>query len=59
MMMGQFVTEDGLIVMEHYEKPGFVTVCGVSLTKPKDMTYLEAEIYKENHIRGKFGFGEN
>jgi hypothetical protein len=59
MMMGQFVTDDGLIVVENYEKPGFVSVYEVSLTKPKEMTYLEAEIYKENHIRGKFGFGEN
>lgn len=55
MMMGQFVTDDGLIVVENYEKPGFVSVYEVSLTKPKEMTYLEAEIYKENHIRGKFG----
>lgn len=54
-MMGQFVLDDGLLVLENYQKPGFVSVVGGSLTKPKDMTCQEAEIYKENHIRGKFG----
>jgi hypothetical protein len=55
MMMGQSVMDDGLLVMENHQKPGFVSVIGGSLTKPKEMTCQEAEIYKENHIRGKFG----
>lgn len=55
MMMGQIVADDGLLVVENYQKPGFVSVLGGSLTKPKEMTYQGAEIYKENHIRGKFG----
>jgi len=55
MMIGQIVADDSLLIQENYEKPGFVIVFGGSLTKPKDMTFEEAEIYKENHIRGKFG----
>ncbi|KAG0645697.1 NADPH-dependent 1-acyldihydroxyacetone phosphate reductase [Hyphodiscus hymeniophilus] len=55
MMMGQSVTEDGLIILENYQKPGFVSVFGGALPKAKEMTCQEAEFYKENHIRGKLG----
>jgi hypothetical protein len=53
--MGQVVADDGLLVSENHQKPGVVSVFGGSLTKPREMTCEEAEIYKENHIRGKFG----
>jgi hypothetical protein len=52
--MGQVVADDGLLVLENYQKPGFVSVWGESFTKPKDMTCQEAEIYTKNHICGKF-----
>jgi hypothetical protein len=54
-MMMPMVFNDGLLTVDLYEKPGFVSVIGGSLTKPKEMSYEEAEIYKENHIRVKFG----
>lgn len=47
--------DDGLLVLENLQKPGFVSVIGGSLTKVKEMTCQEAEIYQGNHIRGKFG----
>jgi len=47
--------DDGLLITDLYEKPGFVSVMGGSFTKPKEMSCEEAEIYKENHIRVKFG----
>jgi hypothetical protein len=55
MMMGKSVIDDGLLVTENHQKPGFVSVIGGSLTKPKEMKCQEAEIYNENHMRGKLG----
>ena len=55
-MMWTFVGDEGLTINELYDKPGFVSVMGSAFTKPKEMSCEEAEIYKENHIRSKFGF---
>jgi hypothetical protein len=54
-MMMPMVGNDGLLITDMSEKPGFVSVIGGPLDKSKEMTHGEAEIYKENHIRGKFG----
>ncbi|TVY35196.1 hypothetical protein LSUB1_G005388 [Lachnellula subtilissima] len=54
MMMPMVAGNDGLLITDLYEKPGFVSVMGGSLSKPKEMSCEDAEIYKENHIRGKF-----
>ena len=54
-MMMPVVGDDGLLITDLYEKPGFVSVMGGSFTKPKEMSCEDAEIYKENHIRVKFG----
>lgn len=54
-MMMPMVGDDGLLITDLYEKPGFVSVMGGMFTKPKEMSCEEAEIYKENHIRVKFG----
>ncbi|KAL3422702.1 hypothetical protein PVAG01_06858 [Phlyctema vagabunda] len=51
MMTMPMVTNDGILVVENHEKPGFVFIIGGSLAKPKEMTFEEAEIFKENHIR--------
>ncbi|KAL9632463.1 MAG: hypothetical protein Q9164_005307 [Protoblastenia rupestris] len=55
LMMMPMVGDDGLLINDLYEKPGFVSVMGGSFTKPKEMSCEDAEIYKENHIRVKFG----
>ncbi|KAG9236236.1 hypothetical protein BJ875DRAFT_457146 [Amylocarpus encephaloides] len=55
LMMMPMVGDDGLLITDLYEKPGFVSVMGGSFNKPKEMSCEEAEIYKENHIRIKFG----
>lgn len=44
-----------LLITDLYEKLGFVSVMGVSFTKPNDMSCYDAEIYKKNHIRVNFG----
>lgn len=54
-MMMPMVGDDGLLITDLYEKLGFVSVMGGSFTKPKGMTCEDAETYKENHIRAKFG----
>ncbi|EPE30438.1 HIT/MYND zinc finger-like protein [Glarea lozoyensis ATCC 20868] len=54
-MMMPSVFNDGLLTVDRYDKPGFVTIMGGSLTKPQEMSFEKAEIYKENHIRVKFG----
>lgn len=55
--MMPMVGDDGLLITDLYEKPGFVSVMGGSCTKPKEMSCEEAEIYKGNHNRIKFGLG--
>lgn len=52
--MMPMVGDDRLLITDLYKKPGFVSVMGGSFTKPKEMSYKEAEIYKENHIQVKF-----
>ena len=37
--MGQVLVDDCLLVLKNYQKPGFVTVVGGSITLPKDMTF--------------------
>ena len=54
MMMMPIVMDDGILVTES-EKPGYVSVIGGPLKKLKEMTFEQAEIFKENHIRSKFG----
>lgn len=54
-MMGQSIANDNVLICEHSDKPGIVSVFGGSLSKLTEMTLEEAEVYKENHIRGKFG----
>ena len=54
--MWSAVGDDGLVINDLHEKSGFVSVMGSAFTKPKEMSCEEAEIYRENHIRGKFGF---
>ncbi len=53
--MMPMVGDGGLLISDLYEKPGFVSVMGGSFTKPKEMSCEDAEIYKENHIRIRFG----
>ena len=54
-MMMPLVGDHGILINDLYEKPGFVSVMESSLSKPKEMSCEDAEIYKENHIRTKFG----
>lgn len=53
-MMMPFVMDDGILVTES-ETPGYVLVVGGPPKKLKEMTFEQAEISKENHIRSKFG----
>lgn len=51
------VMDDGILVTES-EKPGYVSVIGGPLKKLQEITFEQAEIFKENHIRSKFGLGK-
>lgn len=53
-MMIFIVGDDGLLITDLYEKPGFISIIEGSFTKLKKISCEEAEIYKENHIRVKF-----
>lgn len=55
LMMMPMVGDEGLLITDLHDKPGFVSVMGASLAKPKEITCEKAEIFKENYIRAKFG----
>jgi MYND finger len=53
-MMMPTVMDDGVLVTEMPEK-GVAYVAGGAIGKGREMSLQEAELYKENHIRSRFG----